>query len=120
MPVSDSYHDSLIESLKDSHDAAIYLETHLEGDEYGFESELLRLAFNHVLEALGPQNLTPEQMKIQAQQLEELMQKPAPEAMNQLTSWLQALGLKLTIKIAPKMPEINHENDAVGSIKITV
>jgi chromatin remodeling complex protein RSC6 len=59
-------------------------------------------------------------MKIQAQQLEELMQKPAPEAMNQLTSWLQALGLKLTIKIAPKMPEINHENDAVGSIKITV
>jgi hypothetical protein len=48
------------------------------------------------------------------------MQKPAPEAMNQLTSWLQALGLKLTIKIAPKMPEINHENDAVGSIKITV
>ncbi|MCA2552900.1 MAG: hypothetical protein IM466_03910 [Microcystis sp. M04BS1] len=120
MPVSDSYHDSLIESLKDSHYAAVYLETHLEGDEYGFESELLRLAFNHVLEALGPQNLTPEQIKIQAQQLEEIMQKPAPEAINQLTSWLQALGLKLTIKIAPKMPEINHENDAVSSIKITV
>ena len=37
MPVSDSYHDSLIESLKDSHYAAVYLETHLEGDEYEFE-----------------------------------------------------------------------------------
>jgi hypothetical protein len=66
MPISDSYHDSLIESLKDPHYAAVYLETHLEGDEYEFESELLRLAFNHVLEALRPQNLTPEQIKIQA------------------------------------------------------
>ena len=48
------------------------------------------------------------------------MQKPAPEAMNQLTSWLQALGLKLTITVAPQMPEINHQNDAVSSIEITV
>ena len=40
MPVSDSYYDSLIESLKDPHYAAIYLETHLEGDEYGFEYQL--------------------------------------------------------------------------------
>jgi hypothetical protein len=52
--------------------------------------------------------------------LEELMQKTAPEAMNQLTSWLQALGLRLTITVAPKMPEINHQNDAVSSIEITV
>ena len=45
MPVSDSYHDSLIESLKDPHYAAVYLETHLEGDEYRFESERI---INHL------------------------------------------------------------------------
>lgn len=117
MPASDSYHDSLIESLKDPYYAAVYLETHLEGDEYEFEPELLKLALSHVLEALGSQILTPEQMIIQIKQLEELMEKPALEGINYLASLLQSLGLKLTVTVAPEMPAINHQNEAVNSVE---
>ncbi|MGH2416102.1 MAG: DNA-binding protein [Microcystaceae cyanobacterium] len=119
MPVSDSYHDSLIESLKAPHYAAVYLETHLEGDEYEFEPELLKLAFSHVLEALGSQILTPEQMTIQIKQLEELMQKPGKEAIHHLELWLKSLGLKLTITVAPEIQEINNQNDVVNSVEVT-
>ena len=86
MPISDSYHDSLIESLKDPDYAAIYLATHLEGDEYEFEPKLLKLALNHLLEALGSQILTPEQVKCSARQIEELMEKPGKEAIHSVIS----------------------------------
>ena len=120
MPVSDSYHDSLIESLKDPHYAAVYLDTHLEEDEYGFEPELLKLALSHVLEALGSQFLTPEQMIIQIKQLVELMKKPGREAIHHLELWLKSLGLKLTVTVATERREIDHQNDVVNPVEITV
>ena len=48
---SDSYQDYLISRLQDPHYAAIYLETHLE--EEILEPELLKLALQNVLQALG-------------------------------------------------------------------
>lgn len=119
MPNSDSYHDSLIESLKDSHYAAIYLETHLEGDEYEFEPELLKLALSHVLEALGSEIMTPEQMKIKVEKLEKLMTKSAPEAINDLASLLKSLGLKLTVKVDLQDRDEN-QNQSIDRLKITV
>ena len=120
MPTSDSYHDSLIESLKDPYYAAIYLETHLEGDEYEFEPELLKLAFSHVLEALGSHLLTPEQVKCNARQIEELMEKPGKEAINGLQFWLKSLGLKLTVTVDPEISDANNQQEAVNQLEVTV
>ncbi|MEA5533343.1 hypothetical protein [Crocosphaera sp. XPORK-15E] len=119
MPTSDSYHDSLIESLKDSHYAAVYLETHLETEEHEFEPELLKLALTHVLEALGSQVLTPEQMTIQVKNLEQLMKKSPPEAINDLAYLLKSLGLKLTVKVDPQIQE-NNQTYPINQVKITV
>ena len=120
MPTSDSYHDSLIESLKDPYYAAIYLETHLEGDEYEFEPELLKLALSHVSEALGSQLLTPEQIKCNAVQLEELMEKPGKEAIHGLQSWLKSLGLKLTVTVDSEISNPNNQQEVVNQLEVRV
>lgn len=105
MSTSDSYRDSLIESLKDPHYASVYLETHLESDEYGFDSRLFKLALQQVLEALGSQNFTAEQYQTQAKELEDMLAKLSPDVINRLNVWLQALGLKLTVAVAAKTQE---------------
>ncbi len=114
MSTNDSYRDSLIESLQDPDYASLYLESHLEGDEYGFDSELFALALNQTLEALGSQKLSPEQMQIQAQALGKILEKPAPEALNQLNAWLKALGLKFTVAVASDPLAINPPKSPVS------
>lgn len=108
MPTSDSYHNALIESLKDPKYAAVYLETHLEEDEDEFDPELLKLAFSHVLEALGEANLTPEQAKLHYEKLNELFAQRGIDAIYGLTTLLNLLGLKLTVTVAEKS-RINNQ-----------
>jgi putative component of toxin-antitoxin plasmid stabilization module len=63
MPTSDSYYNYLIESLrKEPELAAAYITATLE--EQDPEPELLKMALSNVAEALGEQNLTPEQAKL--------------------------------------------------------
>lgn len=112
MSKSDSYRDSLIESLKDLDYASVYLDTHLESDEYGFDSDLLTLALQQVLEGLGSQNLTSEQYQTQAKELADILEKLSPEALNRLNVWLQTLGLKLTVAVAAKTQE-DHKKKVV-------
>jgi DNA-binding phage protein len=114
MLISDSYRDSLIESLQDPNYASLYLESHLEGDEYGFDSELFILALNQTLEALGSKKLTSEQAQIQAQELGKILEKPAPEALNQLDAWLKVLGLKLTVAVASEPLAIKAQKSPVN------
>jgi hypothetical protein len=58
-PTSISYEDYLIAWLKDPAYAVLYLETHMEDDEDN-EPELLRQAFDNVLQALSSSKLSPE------------------------------------------------------------
>jgi len=62
MSKSISYHPFLLDNLKDPNYAALYLETHLEEDEFEFDPELLKMALRNVLEALGDSHLTAEQI----------------------------------------------------------
>ncbi len=103
MLTSDSYRDDLILRLKDPNYAAVYLETHLEVEENEEpDPKLLRLALSHVTEALGEQSMTPEQAKVHLEKLDELLSKTGSEAIYNLGTWLNALGLKLTVAVAEK------------------
>jgi len=77
MSKSISYHPFLLDNLKDPNYAALYLETHLEEDEFEFDPELLKMALRNVLEALGDSHLTAEQIKIYEQFLDKLLTMPA-------------------------------------------
>ena len=119
MPTSDSYLDDLILRLKDPNYAAVYLETHLEVEENEEpDPKLLRIALSHVAEALGEQNMTPEQAKVHREKLDELLSQSGSEAIYNLGTWLNAFGLKLTVAVAQKADNSNT-NPAISS-EITV
>ncbi len=91
-PTSDSYHDSLISSLKDPEQAAAYLEAILEEDNP--EPELLHRALSNIAEALGQETLNQH-----SDQLNDLLSQSGSNAIHQLEDWLKGLGLKLTITV---------------------
>lgn len=95
------YHEFLISHLKDSSYASGYLETHfeLEEDEEP-DPELLKLALSNVAEALGEQNMTSEQAKLHLEKLDELLSQRGSDVIYGLASWLNALGLKLTVTVS--------------------
>lgn len=62
MPKSLPYHPSLIQSLKNPIDSAMYLEAFFE--EENPEAELLKMVLNNVAEALGQPKMTPEQYEL--------------------------------------------------------
>ncbi|MBD2773105.1 transcriptional regulator [Iningainema sp. BLCCT55] len=108
MPTSDSYHDYLIESLKKKPElAAAYITATFE--EKDPEPELLKMALSHVAIALAEQNMTPEQAKQHLEKLDELLSQKGSEAIYNLSNWLNALGLKLTVTVAQaEIAILNH------------
>jgi hypothetical protein len=62
MPKSLPYHPFLIESLKKPIDSAMYLEAFFE--EENPEAELLKMVLSNVAEALGKQQMSPEQYEL--------------------------------------------------------
>jgi len=92
---SDDYHPYHIDRLKDPEYAAVYLEVHLEEHEpLDIETNLLKLAFSNVAEALAP-----EQLETHTETLEIILQKQGAEAIYGLADWLKGLGLKLTVVV---------------------
>jgi len=119
MPKSLPYHDFLISHLKDPSYAAEYLETHMELDEDEEpDPRLLKLALSHVAEALGEQNMNPEQAKLHREKLDELLSKQGSEAIYHLGTWLNDLGLKLTITVINKVD--NSVTDNANNSELTV
>jgi len=100
MPKSLPYYDFLMARLKDPCYAAVYLETHFELDEGEEPDEaLLRLALSHVAEALGQLKMTPEEYELHLKKLDELLSLQGSDTIYNLGTWLNALGLKLTVAV---------------------
>ncbi|HBL13896.1 MAG TPA: transcriptional regulator [Cyanobacteria bacterium UBA11162] len=115
MPKSLPYHDFLISHLKDPNYAAVYLETHFELDEgEDPEPELLRLALSHVAEALS----SSEQTKQHLEKLDELLSKPGSEAIYSLGTWLNALGLKLTVTVCDEAKDQLKNTETASKITV--
>jgi DNA-binding phage protein len=91
------YHPFLIQSLKNPIDAAMYLEAFFE--EENPEAELLKMVLSNISEALGKQQIAPEQAKILHEKLDELLSQRGSDAIYNLAQWLQTLGLKLTVTV---------------------
>ena len=97
MPKSLPYHPFLIESLKKPIDCAMYLEAFFE--EENPEAELLKMVLSNVAEALGKQQMSPEQYELHLKKLDELLSQQGSHAIYNLGTWLNALGLKLTVAV---------------------
>jgi DNA-binding phage protein len=98
MPKSLPYHPFLIESLRKNPElAAAYITATLEEEE--LEPELLKRALSDVAEALGQPKMTPEQYEVQLKKLDELLSQQGSDAIYNLGTWLNALGLKLTVAV---------------------
>lgn len=98
MPKSLPYHPFLIESLRKKPElAAAYITATLEEEEP--EPELLKRALTDVAEALGQPKMTPEQYELHLKKLDELLSQQGNDAIYNLGTWLNALGLKLTVAV---------------------
>ncbi len=110
-PTSLSYHPYLISKLEDPNFAGVYLETHFEDDGES-EPELIKLALEHVLEALGKPKMTTEQAQSHSQKLDELLSQPGNQSIHALAGWLNALGLKLTVVPSEKIVDKQESQES--------
>ena len=98
MPKSLRYHPFLIECLRKKPElAAAYITATLDEEER--EPELLKRALSDVAEALGQPKMTPEQYELHLKKLDELLSQQGSDAIYNLGTWLNALGLKLTVAV---------------------
>ncbi|MEG4484303.1 transcriptional regulator [Microcoleus sp. D2_18a_B4] len=91
------YHPSLIQSLKNPIDSAMYIEAFFE--EENPETELLKMVLSNISEALGKQQMSREQYEWHLKKLDELLSQHGSDAIYNLGTWLNALGLKLTVAV---------------------
>jgi DNA-binding phage protein len=98
MPTSDSYYESLIESLKDAEHAGGFIGAILE--EKDPEPALLRNAIRKVIEARIRMNALSESAKEHHEKLDKMLTESGGSEIYSLVELLEALGFKLEIKIA--------------------
>ena len=97
MPRSISYHEELIEALKDPLEAAPYIEVVLEeGD-----PKMLRIALKNVIEARGGVALLSEQVKQSYDKLDQMLEENGEIELYCLSALLDALGLQLAVTVKP-------------------
>lgn len=93
MKPSRSYHEDLMEDLKDYREATAYLNAALEeGDKEAF-----LLALKHVLEAQGGMSKFARQTKINRVSLYKMLSKSGNPEWESILSLLNALGIKFNV-----------------------
>ncbi|MBF2027407.1 MAG: transcriptional regulator [Oscillatoriales cyanobacterium C42_A2020_001] len=97
LPTSDSYYDYLISRLKNPIEAAAYIEAILEEEDP--EPTLLKSALLDVIEAFSRTELSLEQAEVQRQKLDHVLSLSGSQAIYGLMTWLDDLGLKLSVSI---------------------
>ncbi len=100
-PTSDSYHDYLIESLKNREEAAGYIEVVLE--EGGDQPILLRKAIRNVVEAWAKSDRISESTKQLYEKLDKMLTESNATEIYAFIELLNALEFKVTI--SPKETE---------------
>ncbi len=98
MPTSDSYYESLIESLKDAEHAGGYIGAILE--EKDPEPALLRNAIRKVIEARVRMNALSESAKKYHEKLDQMLTESGGTEIYSLVELLEALGFKLEVTVA--------------------
>ena len=97
MPTSDSYYESLIESLKDAEHAGAFIGAILE--EKDAEPELLRNAIRKVIEARSRMNALSDSAKQYHERLDKMLAASSGSEIYCFVELLEALGFKLGITV---------------------
>ncbi|WP_377478446.1 MAG: transcriptional regulator [Microcoleus anatoxicus] len=97
MPTSDSYYESLIESLKDAEHAGAFIGAILE--EKDAEPELLRNAIRKVIEARMRMNALSDAAKQYHERLDKMLTASSGSEIYCFVELLEALGFKLGITV---------------------
>jgi probable addiction module antidote protein len=95
MTKSKSYQADLIESLRDSQEAAEYLNAALEDD----DPELFLLALRNVAEAQGGMAQLAEKTKLNRESLYKMLSERGNPELRSLEALLHALGLRLAVTV---------------------
>ena len=98
MTQTKNYHQYLIESLKDPTEATTYLWAILQ--EENAEPELLRVALEKILEALGETRLKAHEIQSQKYKIDEILNQSGSDVIYSLATWLNKLGLELTVTVS--------------------
>jgi DNA-binding phage protein len=94
---STSYHEKLIQDLKDPLEAAAYIEVVLEEN----DPRMLSKALQNVIEAYGGIDKLSTQVQQVYQQLELILLEKGEIEFYSLNSLLDALGLRLAVTVKP-------------------
>jgi DNA-binding phage protein len=97
MPTSDSYYESLIESLKDAEHAGDFIGAILE--EKDVEPELLRNAIRKVIEARMRMNALSDSAKEYHEKLDKMLTVSSGSEIYCFVELLEVLGFKLEITV---------------------
>ncbi len=99
MPTSDSYHDALIEDLKDNERAAGNIEVALELEEKDPQPDILRLTLKDVMAARLQMNNLSEEAKLCYEKLDKILLETRGTEIYSLVELLDALGFRLAIAL---------------------
>jgi len=116
MPKSLPYQPYKISNLKDPAYSAGYLTEILEEEEGDLELGIMRKALRDVFEALGEPNMSAEDAKLHLEKLDLLLSGEGSATIYALASWLNALGLKLTVAVDEG--DKGEEKDSVGGAEL--
>ncbi|MEG3928081.1 MULTISPECIES: transcriptional regulator [unclassified Microcoleus] len=117
VPTSDSYHSFKISNFKDPHYAAAYLSLIFEEEEEGdLEMGIMRKSLRDVFEALGEPNMSAEDAKLHLEKLDILLSGEGSATIYALASWLNALGLKLSVVVDEG--DKGEEKDSVSAAEL--
>jgi DNA-binding phage protein len=97
VPTSRSYHEHLIESLKDSEHAAAYIAVMLELDEDGYDPKIFRSALANVIQSPTQSGNLSETAKQHHEKLDSLLAETGGEEIVALIELLNPLGYKIAI-----------------------
>lgn len=98
MPLTESYHDWLVESLKDPEEAAGYLSVALEDG----DPDVFLLALRNVAEAQGGLSKLSKKCKLNRENLYRMLSKKGNPELLSLDKLLHALGFHLSVQVSKK------------------
>ena len=117
MPTSDSYRESLIESLKDAEHAAGFIGAILA--EKDPEPALLRNAIRKVIEAKIRMNALSESAKEHHEKLDKMLTESGGSEIYSLVELLEALGFKLGITVEDSELSADSESTEIGEAELS-
>ena len=98
-PLSASYEDYLIESLKDTEEAKAYLNAALEEEDY----HVFLLALRDVATAFGITDIASN-AELNRENIYKMLSAKGNPRISSLIPLLRAIGVRLTTEISPKIP----------------